>query len=109
MAQTFVAGHCYSICRLQQISRIKEVDLAAEIKIVEILYARRIAQRQLLQNFLFTSHTTPAVYWRPARPSPVTDALFAARDAEFEAWKVCGPIACACMLTFPCYKLLGLC
>ncbi|KAG1660046.1 hypothetical protein FOA52_010031 [Chlamydomonas sp. UWO 241] len=72
--------------RMADIAKLQEVNIAADIKVLEIMYAKKVAKKESLAHFLTTS-TSPHLYWVPAEPSPATDVLFESAKGTMQTWR----------------------
>uniref|UniRef100_A0A7S3QNY5 Pinin/SDK/MemA protein domain-containing protein n=1 Tax=Dunaliella tertiolecta TaxID=3047 RepID=A0A7S3QNY5_DUNTE len=73
--------------REEELSKLSEISLATDTKLLELMFMKRIARKQALSNFLCTkSH--PPLYWMPAMPCPATDKLLEEQKLKFEEWKI---------------------
>eukprot|EP00879_Flechtneria_rotunda_P012623 GHRR01013181.1.p1 GENE.GHRR01013181.1~~GHRR01013181.1.p1 ORF type:complete len:481 (+),score=214.80 GHRR01013181.1:219-1661(+) len=69
-----------------QISSLMDLNLQAEIKHLEIIFAKRIQYKQKLLGFCVTK-TQPPLYWLPKQQSEECQALLQEHAAAFEEWK----------------------
>lgn len=79
--------------RLEDLSQLMDINLATDIKILELIYAKRVSRKRKLHAFLRAggnaadSGGAPAVYWAPARHTPETQALLAAQQQGLAQWE----------------------
>ena len=65
---------------------LRMFNVQADVKVLELLYAKRIQRKQKLLQFCVTkSH--PPIYWSPKEPSEETESLLQDHAAMFEEWK----------------------
>ncbi|GFH10528.1 Pinin_SDK_memA domain-containing protein [Haematococcus lacustris] len=72
--------------RNEELARLSDLTLATDIKLLEVIYAKRIARKDTLSGFLVTK-AHPPLYWSPATPSDATSTLAAQQAEDLLQWK----------------------
>ncbi|GAX80627.1 hypothetical protein CEUSTIGMA_g8062.t1 [Chlamydomonas eustigma] len=72
--------------RRSELDHLQEVSLKADMKLLEIIYAKKIQRKEQLNKFLATK-TTPVLFWMPVESSEETDALAETLNQELQQWK----------------------
>lgn len=72
--------------RENKLNALHDLNLQAEIKALQLQYAKRVQLRQQLTGFCVTN-THPQLYWLPKQTSKESVPLLEESQAAFEAWK----------------------
>lgn len=73
--------------RLTEISRKREINLRADMKIIELVYAQKVKHHVHNCAFFLRTSTSPPVFWLPSKPNDLTRALADRQQQELEEWK----------------------
>ncbi|KAL6744976.1 hypothetical protein V8C86DRAFT_2994616 [Haematococcus lacustris] len=73
--------------RNEELARLSDLTLATDIKLLEVIYAKRIARKDTLSGGFLVTKAHPPLYWSPATPSDATSTLAAQQAEDLLQWK----------------------
>lgn len=73
--------------REKELQALRDINLAADQKVLEIMYAHKIARKRKLLAWICTE-AGPPVMWLPKEHTPATQAALDKQLDKFEQWKV---------------------